>query len=42
MLTKFKEAYKKYKPYIRVDAVMYLVLILLIAGYFIYGMLVNR
>jgi len=35
MIKKIKEAYEKYKVYIRVDAVMYLVLILLIIGYFI-------
>jgi hypothetical protein len=42
MIARFKEAYKKYTPYIRVDAVMYLVLILLIVGYFIYGTMVRE
>lgn len=35
MFKRLKELYKEYKPYVRVDLVMYLVLILLIIGYFI-------
>jgi hypothetical protein len=35
MFKRLKELYKEYKPYVRVDLVMYLVLILLIVGYFI-------
>ncbi|HEY0653181.1 MAG TPA: hypothetical protein VGD65_08630 [Chryseosolibacter sp.] len=35
MFKRLKEIYKEYKPYVRVDLVMYLVLILLIIGYFI-------
>ncbi len=35
MLKKLKELYQQYKPYIRVDLVMYGVLILMIILYFI-------
>jgi hypothetical protein len=35
MLKKIKELYKEYKPYVRVDLIMYGVLILLIFIYFI-------
>lgn len=35
MFKRLKELYREYKPYVRVDLVMYLVLILLIVGYFI-------
>jgi hypothetical protein len=35
MLRKLKELYKEYKPYVRVDLIMYGVLILLIILYFI-------
>lgn len=39
MFKKIKELYKQYKPYVRVDLVMYGVLILLIILYFIYSAL---
>lgn len=35
MFRKLKELYKEYKPYVRVDLIMYAVLILLIIIYFI-------
>lgn len=35
MIRKIKELYKEYKPYVRVDLIMYGVMILLIIGYFI-------
>jgi len=35
MLAKLKELYRQYKPYVRVDLVMYAVLILMIILYFI-------
>jgi hypothetical protein len=35
MFRKIKELYKTYKPYVRVDLIMYGVLILLIIVYFI-------
>jgi hypothetical protein len=35
MIRWLRELYKEYKPYVRVDLIMYLVLILLIVGYFI-------
>lgn len=35
MFKRLKELYGEYKPYVRVDLVMYLVLILLIVIYFI-------
>jgi len=35
MLKKLKELYKEYKPYVRVDLIMYGVLILSIIIYFI-------
>lgn len=35
MLRKLKELYQQYKPYVRVDLIMYGVLILLIMLYFI-------
>lgn len=37
MLRGLKEIYNKYKPYVRVDLVMYGVMILLIILYFIYS-----
>lgn len=37
MLKGLKEMYDKYKPYVRVDLVMYGVMILLIILYFIYS-----
>ena len=36
MLKKIKELYNQYKAYVRVDLVMYAVMILLIIFYFIY------
>lgn len=35
MFKRLKELYNEYKPYVRVDLVMYLVLILLIVVYFV-------
>ncbi|HYG03991.1 MAG TPA: hypothetical protein VD927_16210 [Chryseosolibacter sp.] len=35
MLKRIKELYKEYKPYVRIDLIMYGVLILLIIIYFI-------
>lgn len=35
MIKKIKELYKEYKPYVRVDLIMYGVMILLIILYFI-------
>lgn len=35
MMKKLKELYREYKPYIRVDLIMYGVMILLIIVYFI-------
>ncbi len=40
MFKRLKELYSEYKPYVRVDLVMYLVLILLIVIYFIVSMVV--
>ena len=37
MFNLLKELYKQYKPYVRVDLIMYAVLILLIVLYFIYS-----
>lgn len=36
MIKKFVELYKRYREYVRVDLVMYAVMILLIILYFIY------
>lgn len=41
MFKRLKELYKEYKPYVRVDLIMYAVLILLIIGYFLVETLVN-
>ncbi len=38
MFRRLKELYQQYKPYVRVDLVMYGVLILLIILYFIFSM----
>lgn len=35
MIKKIKELYNEFKPYVRVDLVMYGVTLLLIAGYFV-------
>ena len=35
MLKRLKQLYHEYKPYVRVDLIMYAVLILLIIGYLI-------
>ncbi|WP_302180103.1 hypothetical protein [Chryseosolibacter indicus] len=40
MLRKLKELYQQYKPYVRVDLIMYAVLILLIFIYFIISTIV--
>ena len=37
MFRKIKELYQQYKPYIRIDLIMYGVLILLIMFYFIFS-----
>jgi hypothetical protein len=39
MFKKLKDLYKEYKPYVRVDLIMYAVLILLIFIYFIISMI---
>ncbi len=39
MFNDLKELYKKYKVYVRVDLIMYAVLILLIMLYFIYSLI---
>lgn len=39
MFKRLKEFYKQYKPYVRVDLVMYGVLILLIILYFVFSVL---
>jgi len=41
MFKKLKELYKEYKPYVRVDLIMYGVLILCIILYFIFSTLFN-
>ena len=40
MLKRLKELYQEYKPYVRVDLVMYAVLILLIVIYFIVSLVI--
>lgn len=35
MIKKIKELYKEFKPYVRVDLIMYAVMILLIVLYFV-------
>lgn len=37
MFKRLKELYQQYKPYVRVDLVMYSVLVLLIILYFIFS-----
>jgi hypothetical protein len=41
MFRKLKELYKEYQPYVRVDLIMYAVMILLIILYFIYTVLAD-
>lgn len=41
MFKKLKEMYREYKAYVRVDLVMYAVMILLIILYFIYTVAVD-
>jgi len=41
MLRRLKELYKQYQPYVRVDLIMYGVMILLIILYFIFTVLVD-
>ena len=41
MFKKLKEMYREYKAYVRVDLVMYAVMILLIILYFIYSVAVD-
>ena len=41
MLRKLKELYKEYKPYVRVDLIMYGVLILLIFLYLIITLIIS-
>ena len=38
MLKKIKELYKDYKPYVRVDLIMYGVMVILIVLYFIFSL----
>lgn len=38
MLKKIRELYKEYKPYVRVDLIMYGVMVLLIILYFIFSL----
>jgi len=42
MFKKLKEMYREYKAYVRVDLVMYAVMILLIIIYFIYTVVVDQ
>lgn len=37
MFNRLKELYRQYKPYVRVDLIMYAVLILLIIFYFVFS-----
>jgi hypothetical protein len=39
MFKRLKELYQQYKPYVRVDLVMYAVLVLLIVFYFIFSVI---
>jgi hypothetical protein len=41
MLRKLKELYKQYQPYVRVDLIMYGVMIFLIILYFIFSVLLD-
>jgi len=41
MFRKLRELYKEYKPYVRVDLIMYAVLILMIILYFIYSVVIK-
>jgi hypothetical protein len=41
MFKKMKELYKEYKPYVRVDLIMYAALILMIFLYFIISLLME-
>lgn len=41
MFKKLKELYREYKAYVRVDLVMYGVMIILIIFYFIYSVLAD-
>jgi hypothetical protein len=41
MLKKIRELYKEYKPYVRVDLIMYAALILMIFLYFIVSLLMG-
>jgi hypothetical protein len=41
MFKRLKELYQQYKPYVRVDLIMYGVLILLIILYFIFSTLLS-
>lgn len=41
MFRRLKELYTQYKPYVRVDLIMYAVMILLIILYFIFSVLVD-
>lgn len=41
MFKKLKELYKEYKPYVRVDLIMYATLILMIFLYFIISLLLE-
>ena len=41
MFKKLRELYREYKPYVRVDLIMYAVLIFLIIGYFVVTLIVG-
>jgi len=41
MLKSLKELYKRYKPYVRVDLIMYGSLVLMIILYFIISMIIK-
>lgn len=40
MIKKLKELYKEFKPYVRVDLIMYGVMILLIILYFVVSLII--
>lgn len=40
MIKRLKEAYKEYKPYVKIDLIMYAVMILLIILYFLISIVV--
>jgi hypothetical protein len=40
MFKKIKELYKEFKPYVRIDLIMYGVMILMIIFYFIFSVII--